>query len=536
MSNVPSFALRSWGTSALQADGAALYGLLAVALGMRFAYYLVDPTLSSDEAQLALNLMSHSYGGLFGTLDFNQAAPLGFLYVQKVVIGVFGSSDHALRLFPLVGAIAAALLFHPVMSRFVGKRAAYLALVLFAFSGLLLTYAATSKQYSTDVATTLALYGVVLRTGDDPDRSRTVVLAIVGAVAVWLSHPAIFVEAGIGSVLVAESLVARRPRRTASFLIVCGVWLVSFGTFYLLTRSNYAHLQHSIAKSTAVIGAHGGPGQARTYGGTVRALFGVPHVGFVLRNGLTAVGVALCAVGFAAMLVRRRTKALLLAAPALFVVVASAIGLYPIFPRTLLFFVPALLAFTAYGAEFGIGSARARPVKAAAAAIVGALVVVVAVPSANHLRIKDGAEFKQAMRYVANNEHRGDSLYVYSAAQYDVRYYLECNCLGDRSTARRARALWPLRPTPGGAEQSSPAMRSVVPQLVVGRSTSDVPSRYREDFTPLLGRARVWILFTAGDPPSSAALISYLDAVGVRKEMYRVRGDAAMAAFYDLSR
>jgi hypothetical protein len=113
--------------------------LVALGVALRLAYYLANPALSSDEAALALNLMHRSYGELFQQLDVNQAAPPGFLLVQKFAINAFGPGPYILRLFPLVGGVAALLLFYPVSRRFVGRRAALVGLGLFAISEPLLT-------------------------------------------------------------------------------------------------------------------------------------------------------------------------------------------------------------------------------------------------------------------------------------------------------------------------------------------------------------------------------------------------------------
>jgi hypothetical protein len=77
-------------------------------------------------------------------------------------------------------------------------------------------------------------------------------------------------------------------------------------------------------------------------------------------------------------------------------------------------------------------------------------------------------------------------------------------------------------------------MRSVLPRLVVGSSTSDVAGDYRVDFDPLLGRARVWILLAAAQAGSGQALFSFLDRAGTRTETFRTRDDVAVAALYDL--
>src|SRR5206468_2961044 len=118
---------------------------------------------------LALNLMHRSYSGLFHQLDVHQAAPPGFLLLQKFALDVLGPSPYVLRLLPLVGSIAALGLFYPVARRLVDKSTALLGLSLFAILDPLLVYAGTNKPYSIDVFVTLALYAVLLAVSDRLD-------------------------------------------------------------------------------------------------------------------------------------------------------------------------------------------------------------------------------------------------------------------------------------------------------------------------------------------------------------------------------
>lgn len=514
----------------------AVYSLVALALVIRIAYYLVNPTLSTDEAQLALNITGRSYSDLAEPLDFNQAAPVGFLFVEKLVGDLVGSSEYALRLFPLLSALAAVLLFFPVASKFIGHRAALLALALFVVSELLLVYAATSKQYASDVAVTLMLYGMTLWATETFYRRRIIVLALAGATAVWFSHPAIFVEAAICSVLMFDSLVRRRWRAALYLAIVGTIWMLAFALFYLHTHATYSHLQESFAGNAAVLGVGGSwdsESRAEVYAGTVRALFGIPHFTFGLRNLLSLVASLLCLIGVCALLMRRRTHALLLVGPVPFVLLASAVGKYPLFPRTLLFLVPAMLMILAYGVGFLVHQTTARSMRVAAGLGFAAVVIAGAVPPADHLWFRDGGELKQVMRQVADNQRLGEALYVYAGAQYDLRYYLECGCFGRRPTVRRARALWPLDSAPGGLDQSDPTMRSVLPQLVVGKATSGVPSDYLSDFAQLRGR-RVWILIAAAPPQSRHALLDFLDSIGTPKTRFYSNGDIATAVLYEL--
>ena len=507
----------------------------ALALGLRIAYYLIDPTSSVDEAQLSLNLISRSYSGLFDQLDFNQAAPPGFLLIQKLAFVSLGPSEYAFRAFLLLSSLVSLILFYVVARNLFDKKTGLLALILFTISEPLLFYAATNKPYSIDVAVALTLYAAMLYSEERLGARETILLAAAGALAVWLSYPAVFVLAGIGIVLLLESVLARQWPRAGRLLVVGLVWGASFFAAYSLTQASLRHIQRSFAGSPdANVSADGGLSRFQSYGGVVRALLGIPHFGASARNSLALIGVLLCVAGFAALLARRPTRALLLVAPAFFAVLASSLGKYPLFGRTLLFLLPALFLFVAYGVRVLTTITRARLVAVVAVVAFGALVAAGAVAPFNHLRLQDHRELKQALQHLAENQQPGDSLYVFPNVQYDLRYYLECGCFAGASTVRRARNLWPLRKAAGGSAQSSPAMRSVPPKLIVGNSVSTSAAGYAADFAPLVGRPRVWVLVAAAQPQSARALISFLNRIGTRKESYQTKGGVAAVYLYDL--
>jgi hypothetical protein len=91
-----------------------VFALTAIAVSLRLAYYLLNPSLSVDEASLALNIMHRPFSSLFAQLDFNQAAPAGFLLLQKLLINSFGATPYGLRVLPLIAGVVASLLIYPV--------------------------------------------------------------------------------------------------------------------------------------------------------------------------------------------------------------------------------------------------------------------------------------------------------------------------------------------------------------------------------------------------------------------------------------
>jgi predicted membrane-bound mannosyltransferase len=110
-----------------------------------------------DEATLALNVLDRGFSSLTGELDFNQGAPVGFLFAEKVLTIFIGSSEYALRLFPLVCSLASIYLFSLLARRLLPDYAVPIALLLFATASGLIYYASVLKQYSSDVAMALFL-------------------------------------------------------------------------------------------------------------------------------------------------------------------------------------------------------------------------------------------------------------------------------------------------------------------------------------------------------------------------------------------
>src|SRR5205823_13917721 len=146
--STPGWTSRAQGTRAPWITG------LVVALGivLRLRQYLAHRSLWNDEAALAFNIVHRSFGGLLRPLDLQQGAPIGFLWVERAMVDVFGNNEYALRLFPLLAGIAAIVLFALVARRLLSGWVVPLATFLFAVLQPLVYYSTEVKQYGVDVA------------------------------------------------------------------------------------------------------------------------------------------------------------------------------------------------------------------------------------------------------------------------------------------------------------------------------------------------------------------------------------------------
>lgn len=499
--------------------------LVAIALALRLNYYLLNPSLSNDEASLALNLMHRSYAGLFERLDFDQAAPPGFLLLQKLVISLLGPSSYSLRLVPLVTGAAACLLVYPLTTRLAGRIAGMVALALFAVSDPLLTYAVTDKQYSVDVAVALALCALTVSIRDRLGTRETASLGSLGIIAAFFSHPAAFVLAGIWIVLLVENVVNRRGRSVAWLATLGIIWLCSLATAYLVTRRSIEQIQASTGLGW------GGPHEAaRTLGGIARYLLGIPAFAPEVRAAITCVAVAVCLIGIKASLRTSVGLTAVLVVPPVIALTAASMGLYLEFPRAFLFVIPSSVVLIGIGTEFLVSRRQPQIVRAISCVAIVILAAASAFQTAELFRPSVVTERTRVFAYLAEHARSDDSLYVSRTAQYTFRYYLECGCFANSAAVEKARAMWPIEPT-AGYGQFDAALQSSPPSLAAGNSLYFSEEELRNEFAPLLTRGRVWVLLVDPYPTAKRALTLFLRKQGRLFEPLVNKSDAATSLF-----
>ena len=79
-----------------------LYLIIATGIFLAIYQFIFNRSLWIDEAMLAHNIISKDFLELLKPLDRMQAAPIGFLFVEKLSVLTFGKNEIALRLFPLI--------------------------------------------------------------------------------------------------------------------------------------------------------------------------------------------------------------------------------------------------------------------------------------------------------------------------------------------------------------------------------------------------------------------------------------------------
>jgi hypothetical protein len=474
------------------------WALAAVGVSLRIIRYAANRSLWLDEAFLAESVLTCTVRQLLTEpLLHWQAAPVGFLFLEKLAVNLLGTSEYALRLVPLIAGITSVPLFAAVARRLLPPAGGLAALALFACLEPLVYYSAEVKQYAVDVACALGIVFCTLRVLEVPRNfGRLVALGALGAAAIFLSHASMFVLAAMAALAV----------RLAPLGIV---WLSLFAVNYLLflrTLTRHSGLSSYWAGGYMPWDASALPWLART-------LYSVYTDYGSMWLPLPFVAIGATALGAAWMWRENRRALSVCTLPILLTLAAAMLHRYPFSGRLILFLVPLVILLIGAGVQ-AVLDLRMR----AQRVIAGALIAVILGPSvglALYYVARPGRreEIKAVLAHVREHRQPGDVLYVWNHSRVPFRYYRDRFGIG-----------------PDRFEMTQM-------QCIPGNPVNPTESAYAEEFGQLRGRGRVWVLLThwaaLGGPDERAVILPVLDRMGTRLETHEAKG--AMVILYDLA-
>jgi hypothetical protein len=411
--------------------------LLIILVGtlLRLLQYFGNRSLWRDEAALARGILALRLSEWFQPLDHAQVAPPLFVLIQRTVIAAVGGSEAALRLFPLIAALAGLPLFWQVASRLLPHRSALMALAFVAVSPRLIYYASEVKQYSSDVTVALGLVLLALWVHErGVTGRRALLLGLAGGTAVWLSQPAVFFLPGAALFLGLSLWKADRWDELRRLALSMGLWaLLGLPALLLALASVDAQLSAFMSHywSTGFMPLPPTSAEDLRWLRNAARAFLLDAAGirdYRLAAMLVAVGATWAAYQ------RRADILLLLGAPLLFTLLASGLELYPFgtLPpryrgvhagdgRVLLFLVPSAFMFVAAGAE-GVGALLRRRVRGAAYIL--PLLVLLPLATVSATRLPHYREdVRPVIEYYLAHREPGDRLYVYARSEMQFEYY-----------------------------------------------------------------------------------------------------------------
>jgi hypothetical protein len=410
-------------------DGACI-ALLVVGGGLRLRQYLAHRALWRDELLVVSSIVHRSYSGLLKPLDYSQGAPVGWLWIEKAAVDLFGNHDQVLRLVPLLLSLGSLVLFSLLVRRWLSGLASVVACTLFAFAPNLINYATQVKQYGGDVFFVLVVVVMTTRVIDKPSARRIVFWTLASVVAMWCSYAAIVALAGCSLVLVARLMFTTRSWKTILSVLAAGVaFVVSLSIEY------FANVQ-TVSKNKVIadyFNSRGLPPRPFSISGDATWLWHALR--FFMTNpaefGRPTLALILVIIGSVVFVARRGPTALVVFAPFAAAILASLLHTYPLYERVSLFCAPMVFIALASLVDLGL-PARLAPVAIAAFVSV---VVVTSVSVKNSVSIarspSEITDSEGPFAFAAAHWQPGDALlvertwawpaYDYYGPQYGLR-------------------------------------------------------------------------------------------------------------------
>lgn len=401
-----------------------LFAMLLVLSGIaiRIYIYLQNRNLIIDEANIARNLWERNFIELLTPLDYQQYAPPLFLWVSELATVLFGFSEYALRLYPLLCGIGSMVLLYRLMARLVPVSTIWYPVSLLAFAHIFIRYSSEVKQYMGDVFITLFLLTLALSTDifkHKPIRFFIIWL-IAGSLAVWSSMPSVFVLTGVGGYYAWQSIERKEYKKILLIGGVALLWMLQFGAYYftvLEEQAQSAYLQH-FHQYWFLYATPENEKQSfqnwAIFSDLLRQFEGLSPYVYEITLGLILGGVA-------SLLVSDKPKGVLLITPVVLMLLAAALNKFSLMPRVALFGILLFIILAGYG--FGqMAYFRFRILKV----LFVTLGLYCTWSNIQYLQEKDDFKYEeitQGMQFLIDHDIPGKSISVIGHAEPTFLYY-----------------------------------------------------------------------------------------------------------------
>lgn len=422
-----------------------LWIIVGIGIFLRLFHYLDNRSLWTDEVYLSNSLIRLDFLSLAtGPLEYEQKAPIGFLWLSKLSVLLFGMGEKALRLVPLISGIISLFVFVPVARYFLQPLGAFIALVILAVAPPLIFHAVEAKQYSTELLGTIIILYLYIQFHEKRDLKSLLLWGLLGVILLLFSLSSIFVMAGLASAVSLHHLYKKDWNSFFKHLLPFSIWMIGFVAYYLIFLAKNADSEwlkywfevrggfmpmppDSVSDikwfAHAVYDFQRYPLGLMWTDFThenqmIRALFRLPLIPLLLfSSGILALGKA------------NIKHCMILVFPLLLTMLASGLKFYPFYERLLVFLAPLSIILIAYGCIYAYNWAASYgkiryiiPALLVAAPLVSSAKQVI---NTNYFGDYKRSLQRSAFLYVDERLLPQDEVYVNWNSQHSYRFYKE---------------------------------------------------------------------------------------------------------------
>lgn len=423
---------------------AVVWVLIGLGVFFRLFHFFDNRSLYIDELFLGASLVKMDFLQLAQPmLDYEQKAPLGYLWMSRLAVVLFGTGEMALRLFPLLCGLASLFVFLPVARYFLKPLGVVVAMGILAAAPPIIYHAVEAKQYSTELfATVLVLY-LYIKLHDKKGIGSLLLWGLSGAVILWFSFSSIFVLAGMAFAICVSFILKREWNLLFRSMIPFTMWLFSFALNYFLFIYQYADSEwlmywFEIRNSFMPFP----PTSLVDLKWFFLKIFSVlhhplglswydlpPYHNPIIRilARVSVFPLILLGIGLVSYYRKDSKLFMILIFPVLLTMLASGLKLYPFMDRLIMFLVPLLIIFVAQGCE---KATHFFPATAKWRYLLPVLLLLGPLANSTNLLFNTNlfGEYKKSyqletLSYINDRYQEGDVVYIYWNNLVGYRFY-----------------------------------------------------------------------------------------------------------------
>ncbi|MGY2134038.1 hypothetical protein ACW9KT_17540 [Hymenobacter sp. HD11105] len=421
----------------------ALVAVIVLGILFRLFHFFHNRSLFIDELYLDVNIIKMTFWEL-ATLPFEyeQKAPIGYLWAAKLFVILFGKGEKALRSFSLICGISSLFLFIPVARFYLKSWGVVLAVGILSLGWTFIYHSVEAKQYSTELfATILALF-LYIRYHKATDAVSLVKWGILGGGLLWFSFSLIFILAGVAGAISLNALFTKQWKRLLVYMLPFSLWAISFCIIYYLFISKYQQSGWLIDFFKKIYDGFMPlpPTSLSDVAWFIRTPYSMLHhplglllnldgdiatsnARYVLKLGWLSV--FFIALGMFTLLKENKVRLFILFLPIIITFLASGFKFYPVYGRFVLFLTPLIIIFLAVGVErISIYFYNTRAIYC----LTGVFLSIVAINSIRQVitpSLLSGATERETILYVNDNFEEGDAVYIFWNMRHAYGYYKE---------------------------------------------------------------------------------------------------------------
>ncbi len=413
-----------------------LYVILFAGFVIILRDYIGNRSFWIDEAMLGLN-MSRSFRELLSPLDYGQMSPILFLYASRALTLFLGIKDYVLRIIPLLAGLGSLYVFYLLSKKIINKTAAIIALLLFILSESIIYYSTEFKQYSLEAFfAILFFYLFIFITEKGLNLKRSILIGLLGGIAVWFSYSAIFVVASFAIVSLYYFIRRKNIKSIISTLVIGSVWLASTLTeyFFYFRRENPV-----IDYMSDVWGWTYMPFPPKSLDDFlwlpvyIKKLFIFSYINVdnpitkvlpVFKEIIAIMLIVFFLIGIVYLIYKKKGHlSFFVLIVMLIAIIGSALRVYPFYDRAVLYLTPLVLLFSAIGIWLAIK--YLNKIHKSISILLLIFIFIFAVPLRVYYFIEPNyqTEVRSVVKYYHENRKPGDKLLVQGLCLWQFYFY-----------------------------------------------------------------------------------------------------------------